>query len=118
MPDGDPLAFARTRETAASDRDCLSWRQGGIHVLNGFGRSLESILPKLGNGYLVDDPAEALRLANHYNYAFFLSDQQRPAEAREWAQRILDKKPNMPGYLRRRERPWFRRAQALLNRLH
>jgi chromosome segregation protein len=44
-----------------------------IHVLNGFGRSLESILPKLGNGYLVDDPAEALRLANHYNYAFFLT---------------------------------------------
>jgi chromosome segregation protein len=44
-----------------------------IRVLNGFGRSLESILPKLGNGYLVDDPAEALRLANHYNYAFFLT---------------------------------------------
>jgi chromosome segregation protein len=44
-----------------------------IHVLNGFGRSLESILPKLGNGYLVEDPAEALRLANHYSYAFFLT---------------------------------------------
>jgi len=23
----------------------------------------------------------------------------------------------MPGYLRRRERPWFRKAKALLNRL-
>jgi hypothetical protein len=29
----------------------------------------------------------------------------------------LDKKPNMPGYLRRRERSWFRKAAALLNRL-
>jgi hypothetical protein len=29
----------------------------------------------------------------------------------------LDKKPNMPGYLRRRERPWFRKASALLSRL-
>src|SRR5271169_2397692 len=40
MPDGAPLAFARTRETAPSDRDCLSWRQGGVHVLNGFAREL------------------------------------------------------------------------------
>jgi len=53
----------------------------------------------------------------YYNYACFLSTQQRTAEAREWAQRILDKKPNMPGYLRRRERPWFRKASALLSRL-
>jgi hypothetical protein len=53
----------------------------------------------------------------YYNYACFLADQGRNAEAREWAQRILDKKPNMPGYLRRRERPWFRKASALLSRL-
>lgn len=53
----------------------------------------------------------------YYNYATFLAGQQRNAEARAWAQRILDKKPTMPGYLRRRERPWFRKAAALLNRL-
>jgi chromosome segregation protein len=44
-----------------------------IRVLNGFGRSLESILPKLKHGYLVDDPAEALRLAGRYTHAFFLT---------------------------------------------
>jgi chromosome segregation protein len=32
-------------------------------VLNGFGRSLESILPKLKYSYLVEDPAAAPRLA-------------------------------------------------------
>jgi hypothetical protein len=53
----------------------------------------------------------------YYNYALFLADQNRPAEAREWAQRILAKKPTMPGYLKRRERPWFRRASGLLKRL-
>jgi len=53
----------------------------------------------------------------YYNYACFLASQNRIAEARQWAQRILDKKPTMPGYLRRRERPWFRRANALLLRL-
>jgi len=53
----------------------------------------------------------------YYNYASFLGSQGRTAEAREWAQKILAKKPTMPGYLRRRERPWFRRANALLVRL-
>jgi len=53
----------------------------------------------------------------YFNYATFLSSQGRDAEAREWAQRILAKKPTMPGYLRRRERPWFRRAAGLLKRL-
>jgi hypothetical protein len=53
----------------------------------------------------------------YYNYASFLASQQRPAEAREWARRILAKKPTMPGYLRRRERPWFRKANGLLKRL-
>jgi hypothetical protein len=53
----------------------------------------------------------------YYNYANFLASQQRYGEAREWAQRILAKKPTMPGYLRRRERPWFRRASGLLKRL-
>jgi hypothetical protein len=53
----------------------------------------------------------------YYNYATFLAAQGRTTEAREWAQKILAKKPTMPGYLRRRERPWFRRASALLIRL-
>src|SRR5947209_6752441 len=53
----------------------------------------------------------------YYNYATFLAEQNRPAEARDWAERILAKKPTMPGYLKRRERPWFRRANGLLKRV-
>lgn len=53
----------------------------------------------------------------YYNYASFLAAQHREGEAREWAQRILAKRRTMPGYLKRRERPWFRRANALLSRL-
>ena len=53
----------------------------------------------------------------YLNYAAFLASQNRHAEAREWAQKILAKKPAMPMYLKRRERPWFRRAKALLKRL-
>jgi hypothetical protein len=48
------------------------------------------------------------------NYASFLIAQGRRDAAREQAQKVLAKKPTMPRYLRRRERPWFRRAKALL----
>ncbi|MGB0065923.1 MAG: tetratricopeptide repeat protein [Terracidiphilus sp.] len=51
------------------------------------------------------------------NYADFLAAQGRNAEARSFAQKVLDKKPTMPSYLRRRERPWFRRAGSLLKRI-
>ncbi len=47
-------------------RDC-------IRVLNGFGRSLESILPKLHDGYIAPDAATARSLAAQYPQAFFLS---------------------------------------------
>ncbi len=53
----------------------------------------------------------------YYNYASFLAARQRTSEAREWAQRILAKKPTMPRYLQRRERPWFRKAKALLKKV-
>jgi hypothetical protein len=53
----------------------------------------------------------------YYNFALLLAAQQRNAEARQWAQKIVAKKPTMPGYLKRRERPWFRRANGLLKRL-
>jgi chromosome segregation protein len=44
-----------------------------IRVLNGFGRSLESILPKIQYGYLVEDPMEAQGLASRHPLAFFLT---------------------------------------------
>jgi hypothetical protein len=53
----------------------------------------------------------------YYNYATFLASVGRIVEARAWARKILDKKPTMPGYLRRRERPWFSKASGLLKRL-
>ncbi|MCM3879283.1 MAG: tetratricopeptide repeat protein [Vicinamibacterales bacterium] len=53
----------------------------------------------------------------YYNYASFLAGVGRSREAREWAERILAKKPTMPRYLRRRERPWFRKATSLIKQL-
>lgn len=53
----------------------------------------------------------------YYNYATFLMDEKRTVEAREWAQRILDKKRTMPRFAKRQERPWFAKAKALLKKL-
>jgi len=53
----------------------------------------------------------------YLNFASLLASEGRNAEAREWIQKVLDKKPTMPSYQRRRERPWFRSATAMLKRL-
>ena len=52
-----------------------------------------------------------------FNYASFLAAEGRPTEAREWAERILRKRATMPDYIRRRERPWFRKARTLIKHL-
>jgi len=53
----------------------------------------------------------------YLNFANLLASEGRTAEARVWAQKVIDKKPTLPGYLRRRERPWFRNASKLLKQL-
>jgi hypothetical protein len=53
----------------------------------------------------------------YYNYALFLQAQGHTDEARQWVQKILDKRATMPGYQKRRERGWFRKAYGLLARL-
>ena len=47
--------------------------KNSIRVLNGFGKSLEVILPKLRDGYIVPDPGFARALALENPHAFFLS---------------------------------------------
>ena len=52
-----------------------------------------------------------------YNYASFLKTANRREEAREWAQKLIAKKRTLPRYMQRRERPWFRKGEALLKEL-
>jgi hypothetical protein len=52
-----------------------------------------------------------------YNYACFLAAEGRNADALALVDRILRKKATMPDYIRRRERPWFRKARALQKKL-
>jgi len=61
--------------------------------------------------------ARSVASETYLNFASLLASEGKNAEARAWAQKVLDKKPAMPGYLRRRERPWFRSANKLLKRL-
>ena len=55
------------RDSVVPMKDC-------IRVLDGFGKSLEVILPKLGNGYIVPDPNIGRELALENPDAFFLSE--------------------------------------------
>lgn len=53
----------------------------------------------------------------YLNFAAFLASTGRPAEAREWTQKVIDKSIALPAYQRRRERPWVRRARKALKQL-
>src|ERR1039458_1465512 len=53
-------------EGAVALKDC-------VRVLNGFGSSLEGMLPKLRDGFIANDTATARRLASEHPRGFFLS---------------------------------------------
>jgi len=53
----------------------------------------------------------------YLNFADFLASEGRHAEARQWAQKVLNKELTMPSYLRRRERTWFQSANEMLKRI-
>ncbi len=44
-----------------------------VKVLNGFGRSLERVLPRLRHGYLAQNAIDAQRYALRYGHAYFLT---------------------------------------------
>ena len=52
-----------------------------------------------------------------YNFACFLHSTGRPEESREWLGKLLHKKRTLPRYMRRIERPWFRKGKSLLKQL-
>ena len=53
----------------------------------------------------------------YVNYATFLAAQNRHCGGARMGRTRPRKKAAMPRYLQRRERPWFRKAKALLKRL-
>jgi chromosome segregation protein len=67
------FSFAVPDGTPNPPNDSILPLKHTIRVLDGFGKSLEVILPKLRDGYIVPDPAFARDLALENPDAFFLS---------------------------------------------
>jgi chromosome segregation protein len=63
--------FQETAETIA--RPGVTPLKDAVRVLNGFGRSLETILPKLRDGYLVETAELAQAMAHEHAHAYFLT---------------------------------------------
>ena len=106
-------AAADLAEVVARDPKYDYQRAAGLHA---------HALAKIGerekaDALFADVTLTSTRSETQYNYACLLADEGRTADAREWAERILRKKATMPDYIRRRERPGFRSARALLKRL-
>lgn len=104
----EDLAIVTTRDPKYDYQRAAGLR---AHALGKLGRTADAAA-------LFEEVTETSTLSEtEYNYATLLAACGRPADARAWAERVLRKKATMPDYIRRRERPWFRRAAALLKKL-
>jgi hypothetical protein len=111
---GDPAAAVPDLErVVARERGYDFYRAGGLlaraYALTGQKDRAESLFREV--------TARSVASETYLNFADLLASEGKTAEAREWAQKVLDKKPAMPSYLKRRERPWFRSANKLLKRV-
>jgi chromosome segregation protein len=70
-PAEQPALFEESDDTISGPG--LTPLKDSIRVLSGFGRALDTILPKLKHSYVVEDVLEARRLAAQYPYAYFLT---------------------------------------------
>jgi hypothetical protein len=108
-----PAAVADLEKVTARDPKYDYQRAAGLQAL---------ALAKVGErdkaaALFADVTTTSTLSETQYNYASLLAETGRGTEAREWAERILRKKATMPEYIRRRERPWFRKTKALLKSL-
>ena len=69
----DEASGALFEETGEIAGENLISLRSTIKVLNGFGRSLEAMMPKLRDGYLAPDSETARRLATTYAHGYFLA---------------------------------------------
>jgi hypothetical protein len=111
---GDPSdALPDLERTVAKDPDYDFYRAAGLlahaYAQTGQRERAEALFRQV--------TIKSVASETYLNFAELLASEGRMGEAREWAQKVLDKKPTMPGYLRRRERPWFRSASRMLKRL-
>lgn len=108
-----PGAIADLELVVASDRKFDYHRAAGL-LADAYARTgqLDRAEPLFAEVTQISTTPETL-----YNYASFLKIANRPAEAREWAQKLLAKKRTLPRYMQRRELPWFRKGKALLKEL-
>jgi len=111
----DDFAAARSDLEVVFTRDPkYDYQRAAGLLAHAFAKACE---PEKADALFADVLQTSTLSETQYNYACLLAASGRVADAREWAERILRKKATMPDYIRRRERPWFRKAAALLKRL-
>ena len=110
----DPAAAIPDLERVVSQDQKYDFFRAAGMLAHGYARTNQ---PALAEKYFLVATATSTLSESSYNYGEFLAAQGRKEEAREWVQRVLDKQLTLPRYLRRRERPWSKKANALLKKL-
>ena len=98
------------------DYETVILNSGGGNTSNSWVTDVYAYWSRVKQSGLLPDEAAAQGLEVITSVFPFAANGRAP-EAREWAEPILRRKATMPEYIRRRERPWFRKAAALLKRV-
>jgi hypothetical protein len=111
---GDPIAAVPDLERVVGEAPTYDFnRAPGLlahaYALTGESRKAEALFRQVTERSTASE--------TYLNFAELLESQGRNGEAREWAQKVLDKRATLPNFQRRRERPWARRAKKMLKRL-
>ena len=72
---GDAQGLLFEEQKSVIHEPGLTPLRDAIKVLNGFDKLLDSILPKIKHGYLVEPGADAQKLAAKYGHAYFLTSE-------------------------------------------
>jgi hypothetical protein len=112
--DDFPAAIPDLERVVAGDRKFDFWRAAGL-LADAYAQTDE--MDKAA-ALFADVTQFSTTCETFYNYSSFLKKQGRLDEAREWTQKLLAKKRTLPDYMRRRERPWFRKGKSLQRSLN
>lgn len=110
----DPAGAIPDLEHVVKKKQDYEYHRAAALLAHAYGRTSQ---PELAEWWFKEATTYSTTPETLFHYAWFLNGQARRDEARQWAQKVLDKKKTLPRFMQRLDRPWFHRAQAMLKEL-
>lgn len=111
---GEPAAAVPDLEHVVKKKQDFDYYRAAALLAHAYGRTGNS---EAAEWWFKEATTYSTAPETLFHYALYFKEQGRRDEARQWAQKVLDKKRTLPRFSQRVERPWFHRAKAMLKEL-